>query len=171
MSIALVLVTGCAANVPMEASSDAAVPSVIASTSVVPVPSVRPSLSVGTLTFCPGGTWPPYLLGRIPGVTATSRDRATIEITNRADRTYHYRVAGWHLDQFETCRALGEQVVEEGPIAPGTTVLVTIVAFKDRIDVPIIVAMWDKPCGEGCQRAAPIGALLVARSPLEPAAS
>jgi hypothetical protein len=46
-----------------------------------------------------------------------------------------------------------------------------IVAFADRMDVPITVAFWDKPCGEGCQRAAPIAAMLVARSPLEPAAS
>jgi len=68
-------------------------------------------------------------------------------------------------------RALGEEEVEEGPIAPGGTVQVMIVAFADRMDVPITVAFWDKPCGEGCQRAAPIAAMLVARSPLEPAAS
>lgn len=100
-----------------------------------------------------------------------SRDRATIEIVNHSDRTYYYRVAGWQPAQFETCRALGEQEVQEGPIAPGATVQVMIVAFADRMDVPIAVAFWDQPCGEGCQRAAPIAAMLVARSPLEPAAS
>ncbi len=46
-----------------------------------------------------------------------SRDRATIEIANHSDRTYSYRVTGWQPAQFETCRALGEQQVQEGPIA------------------------------------------------------
>jgi len=116
-------------------------------------------------------TWPPFDLGGIPGITATSRDRATIEITNRTDRTFYYRVAGWQPAQFETCRAFGEEGVEEGPIAPGATVGVMIAAFADRMDVPITVAFWDEPCGEGCQRAAPLAAMLVERSPLEPAAS
>ena len=55
-------------------------------------------------TFCPGRTWPPYPLGGIPGITAVSTDRATVEITNRTGRTHYYRVSGWELDQFETCR-------------------------------------------------------------------
>jgi hypothetical protein len=87
------------------------------------------------------------------------------------DRTYYYRVAGWQPAQFETCHAFGEEEVQEGPIGPGATVHAGIVAFADRTDVPIIVAIWDTHCGEGCQRAAPIAAILVARSPLQPAAS
>jgi hypothetical protein len=173
VSIALLVLVlmGCAANAPTEAPGGAVVPSVVASPSVVPAPAVHLSPSVAPPTFCPGRSWPPYQLGSIPGITATSKDRATIEITNRTERTYYYRVAGWQPAQFETCRALGEEEVEEGPIAPGGTVQVMIVAFADRMDVPITVAFWDKPCGEGCQRAAPIAAMLVARSPLEPAAS
>jgi hypothetical protein len=143
----------------------------VASPSVVPAPSVHPSTLVAPPTFCAGRSWPPYQLVGIPGITATARDRATIEITNRTDRIYYYRVAGWQPAQFETCRALGEEEVAEGPIAPGATVRVGIVAFAERMDVPITVAVWDTQCGEGCQRAAPIGAMLVERSPLQPAAS
>ena len=54
-------------------------------------------------------------------MTAVSTDRQTIELTNRTDRTWYFTVAGWQLDQFETCPALGEYVVVRGPIAPGTT--------------------------------------------------
>jgi hypothetical protein len=122
-------------------------------------------------TFCAGRTWPPYASAGLPGLTARSRDRATIEITNATGRTYYYRVAGWEAAKFETCEALGEEEVEEGPIAPGSTVQVSIVAFMDRPDVPVTVAFWDKPCGEGCQRDAPAAALVVERSALEPASS
>jgi len=161
----LVVLSGCAATAPTEGSGLAYVPSGRVA------PPVLPSPSVARPTFCAGRTWPPYQLGGIPGISVRARDRATIEITNRTDRTYYYRVAGWQPAQFETCRALGEEEVEEGPIAPGATVRVGIVAFADRTDVPIIVAIWDTQCGEGCQRAAPIAAILVERSPLQPAAS
>jgi len=143
----------------------------VASPSVVTAPSVHASASVAPPTFCAGRTWPPYQLVGIPGIEAKARDSATIEITNLTDRTYYYRVAGWQPAQFETCPAFGAEEVEEGPITPGATVRVGIVAFADQMDVPIIVAVWDTPCGEGCQRAAPIGAMLVERSPLQPGAS
>lgn len=38
----------------------------------------------------------------------------------------------------------------------------------EQLDVPITIAFWDKPCGEACQRD-PIAAMVVVRSPLEPA--
>ncbi|MEW6223091.1 MAG: hypothetical protein AB1627_00530 [Chloroflexota bacterium] len=168
----LMLVLGaCAAKVPIDASGGAIVPSVVGSPSVVPTSSGHASPSAAPSTSCPGRSWPPYRLGSIPGLAASSRDRATIEITNRTDRTYYYRVAGWQPDQFETCRALGEEAVEEGPIAAGSTMRVMIGAFADRLEVPITVAFWTEPCREGCQRDAPIAAMVVARSPLEPAAS
>jgi hypothetical protein len=161
----LVVLTGCAATVPTEGSGLAVVPSGGAAPAVPSSPSVAPP------TFCAGTSWPPYQLVGIAGIEAKARDSAIIEITNRTDRTYYYRVAGWQPDQFETCRALGEVDVQEGPIGPGATVDAGIVAFAERTDVPIIVAIWDTQCGEGCQRAAPIAAILVARSPLQPAAS
>ena len=66
-----------------------------------------PLLAVFPADLLPGRTWPPYPLGGIPGITAVSTDRATVEITNRTGRTYYYRVSGWELDQFETCRGGG----------------------------------------------------------------
>jgi hypothetical protein len=169
--VLLLVLTGCATTAPTEGSGLAVVPSGGPSPPVVASPSVLSSPSGAPPTFCAGRSWPPYQLVGIPGITATARDRATIDITNRTDRTYYYRVAGWQPAQFETCRALGEEEVEEGPIAPGATVHVGIVAFADRTDVPITVAVWDTQCGEACQRGAPIGAMLVERSPLQPAAS
>jgi hypothetical protein len=109
-------------------------------------------------------------MGGIPGITAISTDRATIEITNHTGRTWYYRVSGWQLDQFETCRALGEVEVQRGPIAPGTTERVMLFGNWEQLDVPITIAFWDRPCGEACQRE-PIAAMVVVRSQLEPLAS
>lgn len=103
-------------------------------------------------------------------MTATSIDRATVEIVNGTSRTYYYRVAAWQPEQFETCRGLLESEIERGPLDPGTTVRVMLAAFVERPDVPISIAFWDKPCGEGCQHA-PVAAILVARSPVTPGAS
>jgi hypothetical protein len=131
--------------------------------------SVAPSPSAAT-TLCPGRTWPPYPLSEIPGIAAVSTDRATIELTNRTGRTYYYRVSGWQLDQFETCRALGELEVQRGPIAPRTTERVMVDPGWLQAGVRVTVAFWDKPCGETCQRE-PLAAMIVGLSPLEPAAS
>jgi hypothetical protein len=133
-------------------------------------PFVAVTSSPARSTFCAGATWPPYELVGIPGITTTSIDRATVEITNATNETYYYRVAGWQVDRFETCQAFGEREIERGPIAPGETVRSSINAFSGQLDVPITVAFWDRPCGEACQRA-PIAAMVVARSPVEPAAS
>ena len=154
VTLALVLVACAASTAPGNAPVPAS-------------PSVGASPSAAPPTFCAGRTWPPYRLGGIPGITATSRDRATIEITNGTTRTYYYRVSGWHPEQFETCRAFDEREVERGPIAPGATVQAMIWAFGDRLDVPVTVAFWDEPCGEACHRE-PIAAMQVLRSAIEP---
>ena len=133
-------------------------------------PSISTSLSAAPPTFCPGRTWPPYKLGGIPGITAISTDRATIEITNITGQTWYYRVSGWGLDQFETCRALGEVEVQRGPIAGGATERVMLQGNWEQMNVPMTIAFWEKPCGEAC-RTEPIAAMQVVRSPLEPAAS
>lgn len=136
-----------------------------------PTATTPSSLSSSTPpSFCPGRTWPPYPLGGMPGVTAVSTDRATVEITNHAGRTYYYRVSGWELAQFETCRAFGELERQRGPIAPGATERVMIDPGWQQARLRVTVAVWDRPCGEACIRE-PIAAMIVELSPLEPAAS
>jgi hypothetical protein len=168
-ALALVI-GGCAAKAPNDPSGSTIPPPVAASPSVVASTSAGPSPSGGPPSFCPGRTWPPYRLGGIPGITADSRDRATIEISNQSGRTYYYRVAGWQLARFETCRAFGEEEVERGPIAAGATVRVMLTGNLEQNDVPLTIAFWDQPCGESCERE-PVAAMLVVRSPLEPPAS
>lgn len=121
-------------------------------------------------TFCPGRTWPPYPLGGIPGITAVSTDRATVEIANRTGRTYYYRVSGWELDQFETCRAFGELERQRGPIAPSATELVMVDPGWQQAGLRVTVALWDKPCSEACD-SEPVAAMVVELSPVEPGAS
>lgn len=175
-AVLALVVVGCAATVPGDASGGTVAPSVVASPSVaaspsfVASPSLAPSPSAAPPTFCPGRTWPPYRLVAIPGITAISTDRATIEITNHTGRTWYYWVSGWQLDQFETCRALGEVGVGGGRIAARATDRVMLQGNWEQLDVPITIVFWDKPCGEACQRE-PIAAMQVVRSLLEPAAS
>lgn len=121
-------------------------------------------------TFCPGRTWPPYRLRAVAGVTAVSTDQATVEITNRTGRTYYYRVSGWEPAQFETCRALGELERQRGPIASGATEAVMVDPAWQQAGLRVTVALWDRPCGEGCDRE-PIAAMVVELSPLEPGSS
>jgi hypothetical protein len=137
-------------------------------TAATPSPAGEPAAA--SPTSCAGRTWPPYPLGEIEGITAVSTDRQTIEITNRTDRTYHYRVAGWQLDQFETCLALGDYEVERGPIAPGATERVMVGANWWRMGVPVTVGLWDERCGEGCNRE-PTGAIDIELAPNVPLAS
>jgi hypothetical protein len=119
---------------------------------------------------CPGDRWPPYDMDGIPGITARSLDRATIQLANRTVQKWYYRIAGWQVLQLDTCRGLVEQEVERGPIAPGATIQTTLPAFAGRMDVPITIAFWDQPCGEACRRA-PVAAMELVRSPEEPGTS
>lgn len=73
-------------------------------------------------------------------------------------------------ERFETCTGLVESEIERGPIAADSTVRTILGEFAGRLDVPITIAFWEEPCGEGCQRA-PVAALVVVRSPLAPGAS
>ena len=132
-----------------------------------PPPGDSPAASP---TFCPGRTWPPYPLGGIEGISAVSTDRQTIEIRSRTDRTWYYTVAGWQLDQFETCLAFGEYEVSRGPIDQGTTVRVLVDADWWHLGVPVTVGFWDERCGEACNRE-PIAALALELSPVVPIAS
>lgn len=146
-----------APDVPTPAESASAVPK--ASASPDPAPA-----------FCPGRTWPPYAVGEVPGITAVSVDRATIEITNHTGQTVYFRVSGWKPDQFETCRALGEVEVVRGPLGPGDTERVMVDAGWQGAGVSVTVAFWDGPCGEACARE-PIRSMVVPLSPVEPAAT
>ncbi len=163
-SLTLVLSACAASPKPPDSPGPTVTPPVAALASPVASPSAD------SATFCPGRTWPPYPLSGIPGITATSTDRATIEITNRTGRTYSYRVSGWQLDQFETCRVLGEVEVQRGPIAPGATERVRLDVSWWQSGAPVTIAFWDEPCGEACQRE-PAAAMQVELSPIGPAAS
>jgi hypothetical protein len=126
--------------------------------------------SSGAPTFCPGRTWPPYPLGGIPGISAVSTDRATIEIVNRTGRTVYYRVSGWQLGQYETCQGLGEIEVQGGPIVSGATEVVKIDPGWQPAGIPVTIGFWAEVCGEACHRE-PNAAMTVELSPLEPPAS
>jgi len=132
--------------------------------------AASPAASPAAAAWCPGRSWPPYRLGGIPGITASSSDRATIQIDNHSGRTWYYRVSGWQLEQFETCRALGELEVQRGPIAAGATERVMLQGNWEQLDAPMTIAFWEQPCGEACQRE-PVAAMQVVRSPFEPPAS
>jgi hypothetical protein len=106
----------------------------------------------------------------IPGITARSLDRATIQLTNHTAQRWYYRVAGWEVLQLETCSGLVESEVERGPIAAETTVQTTLGMFVGAMEVPITIAFWDRPCGEACSRA-PVAAVQLERSPDEPGTS
>ena len=133
-------------------------------------PSLAPSPPFAVQPNCPGDRWPPYDLGGVPGITARSFDRATVQLANRTGQTWYYRVAGWQVEQVETCRGLVESEVERGPIAPGATIQLTLGAFVGRMEVPITIAFWDRRCGEACSRA-PVAAMELVRSPEEPGSS
>jgi len=121
-------------------------------------------------TFCPGRTWPPHPLGGVPGITAVSTDRATVQITNGTDRTYYYRVSGWEPVQFETCRAWGELERQRGPILPGAAESVMVDTAWRQAGIRVTIAFWEQPCGEACA-VNPVAAMVVDLSPVEPASS
>ncbi len=139
-------------------------------TPTLPTPVTSTVTPPSTATFCPGRTWPPYRLAGIPGITAISTDRATIEISNHTAQTYYYRVSGWEFAQFETCQAFGELERQRGPIAPGATDSVMVDPGWQREGRRVTVALWDKPCGEACT-AEPVAAMVIELSPLRPASS
>jgi hypothetical protein len=161
LAAAAILLSSCAAPAPPSAPSGR--------TSGTPV-AIATGSPAASQTFCPGRTWPPYPVGGFPGLEAASIDRATVAITNGTGMTWYYRVSGWQPAEFETCRALAELEVVRGPIAPGATERVTVDPTWRQAGVPVTIAFWDEPCGEGCQRE-PVAAIGVELSALEPAAS
>ena len=170
--LALVLASCSAPPLPADDSPSVASPPIAGSASpaTLATDSPEPPLRAASPTSCAGRTWPPYRLGEVVGLAVDSTHRATIEITNRATLTYYYRVAGWEPAQFETCRALAEVEAQRGPIAPGATERVAIDPNWWQSGVPVTVAFWDEPCGEGCQRE-PFAATQVELSPVEPIAT
>jgi hypothetical protein len=110
---------------------------------------------------------PPQDTGGIPGITAKSLDRATVEIVNGSDRSYFIRTAGWELKQYGSCRAWNERDLEEGPLATGTTHRSGLMELSEKLEVPVTILFWKRPCVGNCHRD-PIAVMEVERSPVEP---
>jgi len=165
-SLVLALVA-CEPSVPSVAIPSASSPSSEASPATTPAGGVAPS-SRGSP--CPDSTWPPYEVPPIAGITAVSTDRATVVITNRTNRLVFYRLAAWERAQLETCIGILEMEIQRGPIAGGQTITTTLGPYIDRPDLPVTIAIWDAPCGEGCDLP-PVGGMVIDRSTREPVAS
>jgi hypothetical protein len=163
--VGLAMSTAACGAMPRPETSPTRVPSAVASGSAeVALP---PDAASG---LCPDAPWPPFDLGGVPGITATSIDRATAELSNRSGRTWYYSAAAWTAERLETCiGAIGHEL-QRGPVVDGATERVDLSRYLDQPVVPITIAFWDAPCGEACDRD-PVGGLLLARSPVEPASS
>jgi hypothetical protein len=129
----------------------------------------RESQGLSPSITCADAT-PPALVDSIDGITARAIDRDHVEIANDTDATLYYELAGWEMAQLEDCVGILGQQIAYGPLAPRTSVTMTLGALADRPDVPITVGIWERPCGERCNRA-PLARISLPRSPVEPASS
>jgi len=101
----------------------------------------------------------------VPGVAVRAINKGRFEITNGTSLTYYGGVTTWVTEDDLVC---GRGVIGHdslvGRIAPGATV---DWSGGSTADVPLTVAIWDSPCGEGCYRT-PVGAYVVPISSVEP---
>lgn len=111
-------------------------------------------------------TPPPYDAFRpVPGISVRAIDKGHIEITNASSRAYYFGVSHWVTEENLVCgRGVIDHSSRGGRIARGATV--------ERLggstpEVPVTVAVWANPCGEGCNRP-PIGNYVVPVSSVEP---
>jgi hypothetical protein len=140
-----------------------------------PTPTVASSPSVPATARaidapCPDATWPPFDAPRPAGITAVATDRRHIEIANHSARRVYVRLSSWAMAQLETCRGIVENENMTGPLDAGQTLDADVTVAGDDPARPLTVAIWDRPCGEGCHRP-PDGALLVPPSLVQPIAS
>ena len=153
----------CSADADADADASACVPVLTASpTAGVPM---LPSESPGAAGKCPGQTWPPYgASDSVAGISVGAIARGHTRITNASHQTYYYRASHWPTAQLVCGRGRYEQGGQTGPIAAGKNV---DIGEGSTPDVPMSVEIWDRPCGEGCDRQ-PIGAYVVPVSSVEP---
>jgi hypothetical protein len=157
---ASVIVVACWAQTPLPRASDS--PATTSGSVEMPAGPISATPSASLPLQCPY-TLPPFTgLTPVTGISIRSVDRAHLEIANATDRTYYFKVYSWWVYDLDCGRGLVSREGPNGPIAPGETMLVWV-----EEHAPISVAVWDRPCGEGCRRA-PVGQVLVPMSSLDP---
>lgn len=111
-------------------------------------------------------TPPPYDAFRpVPGISVRAIDQVHFEITNATSRTFYFGVFQWTTEDNLVCgRGVIGRDVSGGLVPSGATV--------DGLggsapEVPATVAIWARPCGEGCNDV-PIGEFVVPISAVEP---
>jgi hypothetical protein len=119
---------------------------------------------------CPDSTWPPFDAPGPVGITAVASDSRHVDITNHLASRVYFRLSSWQVVQLETCRGLVQNENVSGPLDPGQVFNADITVAGDDPTRPLTVALWDRPCGEGCQRP-PMAVLLVPPSLAQPIAT
>jgi hypothetical protein len=104
-------------------------------------------------------------LRAVPGISIRVIDKAHFEVTNATDRDYYFKVIGWTSYENLVC---GRGVIGHdgfgSPVSAGATVQA---GGGSSSDIPVTVAIWDRPCGDGCDDSS-IGQVLVPISTIEP---
>jgi len=122
---------------------------------------VAPELTCGD-RFTP----PPYdRLPAVPGISVRVIDKAHFEVVNATDRDYYFKVVQWMTEDNLVC---GRGVVGHDSFSSPVPSRATVEAGGgSTTEVPVTVAIWDRPCGEGCN-VSPIGEYVVPISMVEP---
>ncbi len=122
---------------------------------------VSPKLTCGDL-FTP----PPYeALRPVPGISVRVIDKAHFEVTNATDRDYYFKVIGWTTEDNLVC---GRGVIgHDGFGSPVPSRATVEAGGGSTVEIPVTVAIWDRPCGDGCNDRA-VGEIVVPISMVEP---
>lgn len=113
-------------------------------------------------------TAPPYdALTPVPGISVRVIDKAHFAVTNATARDYYFKVIAWTTEDNLVC---GRGVIGHdgfgSPVPSGATIEA---GGGSTVQVPVTVAIWDRPCGDGCNDPQ-IGEILVPISIIEPPA-
>jgi hypothetical protein len=158
ISVLAIVVAACGSiNPPSPSPTITARPSQVLSSATFSAPQ----LTCGDLN-----TPPPYdALKSVPGISVHVIDTAHFELTNLTDRDLYFAVFHWTTDDNLVCgRGVTSYDGMGGPVPAGSTVEGL---GGSTPEVPVTVAIWDKPCGEGCTDP-PIGEFVVRISAVEP---
>jgi hypothetical protein len=111
-------------------------------------------------------TAPPFdALPPVPGISVRVIDKAHFEVTHVTDRDYYLKVVTWSTEDNLVCgRGITGHDGFASPLFAGTTVQA---GGGSTVEVPVTVAIWDRPCGEACSDP-PIGEIIVPISMVEP---
>jgi len=101
----------------------------------------------------------------VPGVAVHAVDTAHFEITNSTDRDYYFKAIAWSTDDNLACgRGVNGHDVFNGRISAGMT---TQGVGGSTPEVPMTVAIWPEPCGDGCTEPS-VGDFVIPISTVEP---